>query len=419
MRCCRVRIRLLPTAMPPELDPAPPVAAAALHAPPRPLTANPRPLVAIILGQICLHAGMAGVRVAAPLQALSAGYSAWAVGVLLALFAAAPVVFAMKAGRLSDKYGYHRPLRLAVGLCAAGGLLACFSQAYAVLCVAAVLCGTGANTGMITIQRSAGRLAGTATERIKVFSWLGLAPAIANMTGAILAGVLIDGLGYRAAFGVLGVLPLAALAIARQVPKDGAAAPAAPAAPRAPRRAAWDLLHSAPLRRLMLVNWLLSASWDVHSFVLPVLGHARGMSASAIGTILGLFALAVAAVRLALPMIAHRLQERQVLVGAMLATAALFAVYPLMPNDWLMAVCAVLLGMSLGSVQPMIMSTLHHITPPERHGEAIALRSMAINASSAAMPLLFGVLGAALGAGALFWAMGLAVAAGSFAARRV
>ena len=65
------------------------------------------------------------------------------------------------------------------------------------------------------------------------------------------------------------------------------------------------------------------------------------------------------------------------------------------------------------------MSTLHHITPPDRHGEAIALRSMAINASSTAMPLLFGVVGAALGAGALFWVMALAVGAGSLEARRV
>ncbi len=400
----------------PELEPAPPIAGAALYAPLRPAGSGPRPLIAIILGQICLHACMAGVRVAAPLQALQAGHSAWAVGVLLALFAAAPVAFAMKAGRLSDKHGYHRPLRLAVGLCAAGGLLASLSQAYAVLCVSAVLCGTGANTGMITIQRSAGRLAGTATERIKVFSWLGLAPAIANMIGSILAGVLIDSAGYRTAFGVLGLLPLAALMIARHVPKEAALAPAAA---RKPRHAAWDLLRSAPLRRLMLVNWLLSASWDVHSFVLPVLGHARGMSASAIGAILGLFAFAVAAVRLLLPMMAHRLQERQVLVGAMLSTAVVFGVYPLMPTVWLMGLCAVLLGMSLGSVQPMIMSTLHHITPPERHGEAIALRSMAINASSTAMPLLFGVVGAALGAGALFWLMGLAVGAGSLEARRV
>ena len=34
--------------------------------------------------------------------------------------------------------------------------------------------------------------------------------------------------------------------------------------------------------------------------------------------------------------------------------------------------CAVLLGLTLGAVQPMIMSTLHHLTPDGRHGEAIA-----------------------------------------------
>ena len=46
----------------------------------------------------------------------------------------------------------------------------------------------------------------------------------------------------------------------------------------------------------------------------------------------------------------------------------------------------------------MIMTTLHQITPHDRHGEAIALRSMAINLSSALMPLMFGLAGAALGA---------------------
>jgi hypothetical protein len=67
----------------------------------------------------------------------------------------------------------------------------------------------------------------------------------------------------------------------------------------------------------------------------------------------------------------------------------------------------------------MIMSTLHQLTPAHRHGEAIALRSMAINFSSTVMPLGFGMLGSALGAGALFWLMGAAVGAGSLAARRL
>jgi predicted MFS family arabinose efflux permease len=251
---------------------------------------------------------------------------------------------------------------------------------------------------------------------MRVFSWLGLAPALANVVGPVSAGVLIDQFGYRAAFGALMLMPLTSLAWARAVARE---APRAATASARPRRAAWGLLRSPQLRRLLFVNWLLSTSWDVHSFVLPVLGHERGMSASAIGTILGLFAFAVAAVRLLVPVLAHRLRDSRVLVGAMLCTAAVLGIYPLMHSAWLMGVCAVLLGLALGSVQPMIMSTLHHITPTERHGEAIALRSMTISFASTVMPLAFGVGGAAMGAGALFWVMGAAVGAGSLQARRL
>ena len=77
------------------------------------------------------------------------------------------------------------------------------------------------------------------------------------------------------------------------------------------------------------------------------------------------------------------------------------------------------LGLALGSTQPMIMSTLHQLAPAHRHGEAIALRSVAINASSALMPLLFGALGTALRASSLFWAMGAVLGAGSRSARRL
>ena len=50
---------------------------------------------------------------------------------------------------------------------------------------------------------------------------------------------------------------------------------------------AWDLVREPMFRRLLLVNWFLSSCWDVHTFVLPVLGHERGLSASVIGSILG------------------------------------------------------------------------------------------------------------------------------------
>jgi sugar phosphate permease len=103
----------------------------------------------------------------------------------------------------------------------------------------------------------------------------------------------------------------------------------------------------------------------------------------------------------------------------MVGTGLIFALYPLTRSPWLMGLCAALLGITLGCVQPMIMSTLHRITPDQRHGESLAFRSMAINLSSTVMPLVFGVAGVAVGAGGLFWFVGAAVGAGSWAARRL
>ena len=398
-----------------------------------------RPLLALIVGQIFLHSCMTGVRVAAPLLMLQQGHPQWAVGLLLGLFAAAPVATSLRSGRMADRDGYHRPMRWAVGLAVTGALLAAAAvwltasapitgwaaldglrsaphgAAFATLCVAAMLCGVGANMGLITIQRSAGRLASSGTEVTRVFSWLGLAPAVSNMIGPVVAGMVIDAAGFVSAFLALAALPLISLASMRQVPVEVPPAPAA----GMPATSAWTLLRLPGLRRLLVVNWLLSSSWDLHAFLVPVLGHERGLSASAIGLILGTFAAAVASVRLVIPWIAHHLREAQVLAGAMLTTAAVFAVYPLATSALAMAACGASLGIALGCVQPMIMTALHRLTPPSRHGEALALRSMTINGASTLMPLLFGLLGSVVGAAPLFWLMGTAMAAGSLAARQV
>jgi MFS family permease len=97
----------------------------------------------------------------------------------------------------------------------------------------------------------------------------------------------------------------------------------------------------------------------------------------------------------------------------MLITAVLFGIYPLMGSAWAMGFCSVLLGLALGSVQPMIMSTLHHITPEHRQGEALGLRSMTVNGSSVVMPMLFGALSAIVGVNYIFWGVGLVLGLGA------
>lgn len=383
-----------------------------------PSAGHTRQLVLLMVGQIALHAAMAGQRMAAPLQALDAGHSAWTVGVLLALFAALPVLIAMPAGRMADRHGYHRPQWLAVGLSIFGvacALAACFLPGwwqFGLQCLGAAASGAGTNVGVIVVLRAAGLLATDSTERMKVFSWLGMAFSGANVLGPVTAGFLIDLGGFAAAYGALLAMPLVAVWVLGQVPRQPRQATAAV---RPAGTGRWALLATPGLKRLLFINWLLSASWDVHSFAVPVLGHARGYNASTIGLVLGIFTAAVTVVRFVIPMVAHRLREVTVLRTAMVMTAAVFAIYPFAGTPWLMAGCATLLGLALGAVQPMIMSTLHQMTPPDRHGEAIAIRSMTINFSSSVMPLAFGLAGTALGPGAVFWLMGAAVGGGSWA----
>ena len=374
-------------------------------------------LFRLIASQICLHACMAGTRMAAPLLALKEGYSEAAVGVLLALFALTQVFLSLPAGRFADRHGLRLPVTLGVVAAVTGAGLAVAFPIFPVLCLAALLTGGATGAASIALQRHVGRSAENTTQLKQVFSLLAIGPAISNFLGPFCAGLLIDYAGpapgdltgYRAAFLLMAILPLASWFWVRhtrelppiEVPADGR------------RTKAWDLLAEPMFRRLMLVNWMVSSCWDVHTFVVPVLGHERGLSASVIGTILGAFAIAAAVIRVVMPMVADRLRESVVLTGAMGLTAIVFALYPFMHAALAMGACSVLLGFALGSVQPMIMSTLHQITPGHRHGEALGLRLMFTNTSSVAMPMLFGAAGALVGVGGVFWVVGAVVGMGT------
>ena len=380
-------------------------------------------LARLIAGQICVHASMAGLRLAAPLLALREGHGAAAVGVLVALFALTQVFLALPAGRYADRHGLRRPVGYAVAVACCGAGLAAVFPTFGVLCVAALMGGGASGVATIAVQRHAGRAVHDATQLKQVFSWLSIGPAVSNFIGPFMAGLAIDHLGsapgsldgYRAAFALLAALPLLSWWCVSGLRDLPAQAPA----PGAARARAWDLLRESPFRRLLIVNWLISSCWDVHAFAVPLLGHERGLSAAVIGTIFGAFAIAATVIRVLMPFVARRLRERAVMAAAMLLTAVLFAVYPWLHSAWAMGLCSVLLGLVLGTGQPMVMSLLHQITPAHRQGEALGLRLMAINASSVLMPLLFGSAGAVIGVSGLFWVVGAAGLGGARLAWRI
>lgn len=377
-----------------------------------PESPRPRPqgpggeLARLMLAQLFLNACFTGTRMAAPLQALRLGHGEAAVGLLIALFALAQVFLALPAGRYCERHGLKRPIAAAV---VAGGGLAAAWPVFPVLCVGAFLTGGAGGVAIIAMQRHMARVASGPAALRQAFSWLAIGLALSNFLGPVLAGVVIDNAGFRAAFLAMAALPLIGWLSLR-----GAADPV-PAAPGGAGRSAgaWDLWREPGLRRLLIVTGLLSACWDVHTFLVPVLGHERGLPASVIGGILGAFGIAAAAVRLLTPLVAAQLREWVILSGAMVVTAVLFGVYPLVQAPLAMGVCSALLGFSLGSTLPMVMSLLHRLSPENRYGEAVAVRVIVINISSVAIPMVSGLAGSLIGAAGVFWAAGVMVGMGA------
>lgn len=368
---------------------------------------------AVIATLIAVHACMAVTRVASSLWVLKQGYGEWTVGLLLSLFAVAPILLSLWAGRLADKHGFHRPVGLGVLLALTGALIAVSLQTVWAMGLSCLASGGAIAVAAVAIQREAGLMADDPSQLKKVFSWVALGPAVSNAVAPVITGLLIDHVSFRAAFALAVVLPLLAWALALRVPRH----PPAPAAAGVKARPAFDLLRQPALRRLLLVNIVLSASWDSHSFVVPVVGHARELSASSIGLVLGSFAVAATVVRLAIVRWASHLNELRALRGAMLLAMGMLAIYAWLPGTPGLMLGSAVLGIALGSVQPMVLSMLHQVTPPDRHGQALGLRMLTVNSATVAMPLGFGLLASVTGAAAPMWLMASLLLAAQWPAR--
>jgi len=376
-------------------------------------------LVRIIAIAVVTHMAFVAARMTASLYALANNASTFTVGVIMALFSLVPMLIAVRAGRWLDAVGPRRPTLIGTLLILGGVLLpSAFSYAaadLAPLLVAAALIGTGSTLTMLSIQQVVGDRADP-NHRAAAFSWLALGASISGFTGPVLSGLLIDSFGHRATFGVLVGVVLLALALVwlnrGLLPaRGGKVSGAEPLHPL-------ELLKHTELRHVLIATALISMSWDLQTFMIPVHGTRVGLSASEIGFVLGCFALATFTIRLAMPWLSRRYTEWQVLIYTLCCATIAFGLFPLFSSRAPLMAVAFLLGLGLGAAQPNVMSLVHSRSPQGRVGEALGLRSMIIHSSQVVLPLVFGAFGSVLGAAAMFWTMAALVCSGGIAAVR-
>ena len=109
------------------------------------------------------------------------------------------------------------------------------------------------------------------------------------------------------------------------------------------------------------------------------------------------FALAVFAIRVSLPTLTRRWGEFQILLFAIGFAGAVFLLFPLFRDPWLLAAASFLLGLGCGVGQPMSMSLIYSLSPPGRASEGAGLRVMFNHFTHLVVPLAFGGIGTAFG----------------------
>jgi MFS family permease len=369
----------------------------------------------LVLLTILTHLSFGGCRVILSLTAIHYQASPFTVGAVLSLLTVVPMFYALRWGRYVDRVGVRGPMLAGIAAILAAMVLGWAVPRLETLFVVSPLAGAGFFLYHIAAGQAAAVI-GTPQERVKNFSLLALAYSTAGMLGPTLAGFAIDEIGHRHAMLALSGGALVALAVLA-AGRESLARPGGCAVQEEKRRVA-DLLRIPGFRTVFLVSGALSVTWDLFAFVVPIHGSRIGLTATTIGIILGAFGAAVFAVRLALPLIGHRVSEWRMLIAAMLISGAVLVAFPLVSGVPLLIALAFVLGAGLGGTQPVLMALFYAKAPAGRGAEVLSVRTWLINVSQTSVPLAFGAVGAVLGMLPVFWAMGIALlASGWFAAR--
>jgi len=371
------------------------------------------------------------VRPGVTYRAIDLGVPAGWLGALAATFAVVPLLLAVPAGQLTDRFGERRvmltgsvlmvasvvvlllagssPAGLAVGTAVLGtGQLLCVLAQQALVANSGTpretSTGTSARAGSRG-ARTAGGIAAGSSRTAGRASTGGLDTAFGHYTFAVSLGQavgpgLIIAAGGRstipdttAMFAASGVLALVMVAAALAL------------SPPAQRRQAdtalqgglKELVRLPGLPRALVVSSLSLAAVDITLVYVPALGTERGWAAGFVGALLTVRALSSMTTRLFLGTLVQVLGRRVLLVGSSLLAAVSIAGLAL-PAPLAVVVCfAVLLGLALGAVQPMTMAWLATSTPAGLRGRAMSLRLTGNRLGQTLIPSLVG--GAATGVG--------------------
>jgi predicted MFS family arabinose efflux permease len=346
-------------------------------------------------------------RVLLTLYALHLGAAPLTIGLLAATIGFFPMLLSWWSGRLSDRFGARWLMTFGAVGSAIGMMLPYFSPGLPAIFMAAALAGLSITVYQVSMQNLVGLLSAP-QERARNFSNYSLAGATSGFVGPMLAGFSIDHSGYGSACLYLAALPLIPVVL---LLLQGAGLPRGN-----PEHTAGGgllgTLREPGVWRILAVSGLAQSGMDLFQFYMPVYGHAAGLSASAIGVVLAMYAVASFAVRVVTPRLVEKFGEEKLLAGAFVLSAAGFLLVPFFESMVALGLISFVFGLGMGLGTPITLMLMFNNSPSGRSGEAMGLRMSVDNLVRIVSPIVFGAVASGFGLAAVFWINALMLGAG-------
>jgi MFS family permease len=358
------------------------------------------------------------LRPTASYRALQIGVDPALLGLLAASFALVPLLVALPAGDLADRYGENRVM-IAGALLVAGSavLFALYGDTFPALLLATVVLGTGHLLCAVGQQSMVANLVPPGRFD-SAFGYYTFAGSVGQAAGP----------GLLALFGHGDALPrtdeafLAAAAVAGGLVLVTSFARRTPRTPRRTSLAArrvTSLLRTPGLPRALVVSSVVLAAMDITLVYLPALGTEAGLSVGVVSALLTARAVATMVSRLFTGVLTAWLGRRLLLVLSIGAAGVATAVLPLPVPLAAAFVAVVVMGFGLGVCQPATLAWLAEIAPPGLRGRVMSMRLVGNRFGQVVVPSGIGLVAAGLGAAGVLWVTAATLVAAGVASRGV
>ncbi|WP_148571345.1 MFS transporter [Nocardioides caldifontis] len=337
------------------------------------------------------------LRVTASYGAVGLDVGAALLGFLAAAFALVPLVLALPAGGLADRYGESRVMVAgAVLVAATAGVLVVRADSFAVLVSAMVVLGTGHLLCAVGQQSLVAELARPGRFD-SAFGYYTFAGSVGQAAGAgllTLYGASAAVPDTEDAFRGAGVLAVVLVLVSVLVRPAGRRSGLA----RTETGGLSAVLRTPALLRGLLVSSLVLAAMDVTLVYLPLLGAEEGLAVGVVSALLTARALATMSSRVLTGVLTAALGRRLLLTTSIAVSGVATAVVALPAPLWARFVAVVVMGFGLGVCQPVMLAWLAEISPPGLRGRVVSLRLVGNRLGQTVIPGALGLAAGGLGA---------------------